>query len=155
MKITLACIFVLACAFRPSQQQPFQQLHTLAGGVWQMKSKKGAVCERWQKINDVEMRSQGFRVSGNDTIMQEHVQLIQKGDDIYYISTVSNQNEGKPVSFKLSEIKDHRFTFTNPEHDYPQFIVYDIISRDSLHAWTDGKSNGKDLKIDFYYKRGH
>ncbi|HSC36963.1 MAG TPA: DUF6265 family protein [Chitinophagaceae bacterium] len=153
MKITLACLFALACAVAPRKQQPFQQLHTLAGGVWQMKTKKGAVCERWQKINDTEMRSQGFRISGHDTIMQERVQLIQKGNDIFYISTVSNQNESKPVSFRLSEIKGQCFTFANPEHDYPQFIVYDIISPDSLHAWTDGKSNGKDLKIYFYYKR--
>ncbi|MES2427292.1 MAG: hypothetical protein V4560_09985, partial [Bacteroidota bacterium] len=46
-------------------------LYTLAGGTWQMKTKKGYVCERWTKTSVTELRSIGFKVIGADTIIEE------------------------------------------------------------------------------------
>lgn len=152
MKITVALIVILLCSFI-NQENRFKQLYVLAGGSWVTKTKKGFICERWQKISDTELRDQGFKVSGNDTTLVETVQLIEKDEQIYYIPTVKNQNDGKPVLFRLTEVKGNQFTFSNPEHDYPQFIVYDFISTDSIHAWVDGNINGKPLKIDYNYTR--
>ena len=144
---------MLLCAFTLREQHSFLQLYALTGGTWEMKTKKGAICERWQMINDNEIHGQGFKVIGHDTTLLEQVRLIRKNNEVYYIPTVSNQNGGQAVSFKLTEVKGRQFTFSNPAHDYPQFVVYDILSPDSLHAWTDGKNNGKALKVDFYYRR--
>jgi hypothetical protein len=153
MKITITAATMLLCIFTSTQESYFKHLHVLAGGTWAMKTKKGFICERWQKISDTELRDQGFKVIGNDTTLVEEVQLILKEGQIYYIPTVKNQNEGKPVPFKLIEVKGNQFTFSCPEHDYPQIIGYDFISADSVHAWVDGKIDGKPLKIDYNYKR--
>jgi Domain of unknown function (DUF6265) len=153
MKAIMALLSLLLYPVLFSQQAVFEQLYVLAGGTWVMKTKKGLVCERWQKISNTELKDQGFKVIGKDTLMVEQVQLIEKEGQVYYIPTVKNQNGGMPVPFKLTEVRDNQFTFSNPEHDYPQFIVYDFVSKDSLHAWVDGKMNGKSLKIDYYYNR--
>jgi len=136
-----------------SQQQTFQQLYALTGGTWVMKTKKGFLCERWEKISGNLLRNQSYKVEGADTTLLEHVQLSQERNGINYTSTVANENGGNAVPFKLTESKDGLFIFSNPEHDYPQRIVYHLISKDSLHAWIDGKYNGKQAKQDFYYKR--
>ncbi len=145
---------ILLLSFTKIQQSSaFQQLTILAGGTWVMKTKKGTLCEQWKKTNNNLFNNRAYRTEGNDTILMEHVTLSLDGNEINYTSTVPDQNNAKPVAFKLIEFKDDQFVFSNPEHDFPQRIVYHFISKDSLHAWIDGKYNGKERKQDFYYKR--
>jgi uncharacterized protein DUF6265 len=153
MKIAIAFIIMLLYPFINNQNDHFQKLYSLAGGTWVTKTKKGFIGERWKKISGTELRSRGFEVTGNDTAMTEEVQLVKKNGQVYYTPVVKNENGGKPVPFKLTAVAGNRFTFSNPEHDYPQTIVYDFITDDSLHAWVDGKENGKPLRIDYNYKR--
>ncbi len=136
------------------QTNNFKPLVMLTGGSWQMKTAKGVTGETWKKVNDNELHNQGYKVNlAGDTSLLENVQLIKKGNDIYYMSLVKNQNEGKSVPFKLTTSTGKQFIFTNPAHDFPQRIVYEFITPDSLHAWIDGQNNGKFAKQDFYYKR--
>ena len=117
-----------------------------------MKTSKGMICERWIRLSDTELKGQDFRIAGKDTLMEERVQLIAKGNEIYYIPS-KDENDNKPVPFKLTDTKNKTYTFSNPQHDYPQIIAYNFVGPDSLHAWIDGMNNGKALKIDYYYKR--
>ena len=135
------------------QKVNFQVLNQLIGGSWHMKTAKGITGETWKKVNNDELHNRAFKINGKDTILLEKVQLIKKGNDIYYISTVQNQNDGKAVSFKLTENTNNQFIFSNPAHDFPQRIVYHFVTKDSIHAWIDGQYNGKLVKQDFYYKR--
>ncbi len=135
------------------QQLPFQQLSVLAGGTWVMQTKKGTLCEEWKRAHNTLLTSRAYKTEGTDTILTESVQLSMRGVDVYYTSTVADQNEGRPVRFKLVSANENEFIFTNPDHDFPQRIGYQLVSKDSLHAWIDGKYNGKDVKRDFYYKR--
>jgi len=154
MKKLLLIPLIALCSFTPNNQiDSFKILGNLAGGSWQMKTKKGILGERWKQVSENDMRSQGFKISGTDTTMLETVSLIQKGGNIYYISTVKDENEGKSVPFKLTKSTNNQFVFSNPEHDFPQQIGYEIVAKDSLHAWIDGQYNGKYARQDFYYKR--
>lgn len=145
-------IIISYCSYA-QQMDKLKPLHGLAGGTWQMKTKKGFICERWTKTNAIELKSIGFKVIGADTTIEEKVRVIKKGSDIYYIPTVSGQNEGKEVYFKLTSTTNGEYIFTNPEHDFPQRVVYQFINADSLHAYVDGQYKGKYVKQDFHYKR--
>ena len=118
-----------------------------------MKTPKGIMGERWKKTANSELQSIGLKVTGGDTTILEKVRVIKKDNAIYYVPTVKDQNGGKEVYFKLVSSTNNQFIFSNPEHDFPQRVVYHLISRDSLHAWVDGQYNGKFVKQDFYYKR--
>jgi hypothetical protein len=151
--IKYSAMIILVAFTRPLQQPIFQQLHSLTGGVWVMKTKNGFLAERWDKINDSLLRNQAYKIVGTDTTLLEHVELNRIGAEINYISLVANENNGQAVLFKLTESKNGQFIFSNPQHDFPQRIIYHLISKDSLHAWIDGKLNGKEIKKDFYYTR--
>ena len=43
--------------------------------------------------------------------------------------------------------------FSAPEHDYPQMVGYRRVGADSVLAWIDGTSRGKQRRIDFPYRR--
>ena len=141
------------------QSSPFQQLQVLAGGTWVMKTKVSTICEEWKQQNNDLLTSRSYRVKGADTVQQETVALSRKGNEIYYTSTVPDQNNAKAVAFKLIESKGTKFTFSNPLHDFPQRIIYEFVNKDSLHAWIEGTyiSEGttvpKEIRRDFYYSR--
>jgi hypothetical protein len=149
----LFAAIILVSFTKTSQQLPFQRLSELAGGTWVMNTKKGTLCEEWKRAHNTLLTSRAYKTEGKDTIMTERVQLSMRGVDVYYTSTVADENSGKPVPFKLVSVNGNEFIFSNPEHDFPQRIGYELVSKDSIHAWIDGKYNGKDVKRDFYYKR--
>ncbi|OPC53346.1 DUF6265 family protein [Elizabethkingia bruuniana] len=111
-------------------------------GTWENKTSRGSVYESWKKINENELAGKSYAVKGADTIIFETVQLKQEGENLYYIPTVRNQNNGEPVSFKAYTITDHKMVFGNPEHDFPQSVSYTKVNADSLVAEISGVKNG-------------
>jgi len=154
MNLTLSIVIsLLLTALNADQPATMKQLYPLVGGIWEMQTKTGKICETWVKLSDTELASKAFRIKGKDTIPDENARLVLKGKAIYFIPIVENQNSGKAVQFKLISANKGKFTFSNPEHDFPQTIVYHLTGKDQLHAWIEGKSKGKDQKIDFHYNR--
>jgi hypothetical protein len=159
-KTALILLPAILLSFTVAKQSTlFGKLHILAGGTWVMRTKVSAICEEWKLKNNIQLTSRSYRVKGKDTVQQETVLLSVQGNDIYYTSTVPNQNDAKPVPFKLVETKGMKFTFSNPQHDFPQRIIYEFVNKDSLHAWIEGTfiSEGttvpKEIRRDFYYSR--
>ncbi|HFK5508432.1 DUF6265 family protein [Elizabethkingia anophelis] len=111
-------------------------------GTWENKTSRGSVYEFWKKINESELAGKSYAVKGTDTIVFETVKLKQEGEGLYYIPTVRNQNDGKPVSFKAYTITDYKMVFGNPEHDFPQSVSYTKVNADSLVAEISGVQNG-------------
>jgi hypothetical protein len=154
MKIVgYAMAALLVLSFTILQNSAFQQLYGLTGGVWVMKTSKGLLGETWKKHGATKISNHAFKVSGADTVWLETVDLEQKGDVITYTSTVKDQKAGQSVPFTLISSENGRFVFSNPQHDFPQRIIYHFINKDSLHAWIEGNSNGKEHRSDFYYSR--
>jgi hypothetical protein len=152
--VAISCFFILS-AFVSKQsvnKEIFKQLYALEGR-WIMKTSKGFIGEEWIKMNDEYLQNRGFVVKGADIIITERVALTIKKEEIFYTSTVEDQNNKKPISFKLTSGKNNIFIFENPQHDFPKRIVYELISTDSLHAYIDDGSNGTKKRRDFYYKK--
>lgn len=161
MKIGIGIsVLMILFSFAPAKQaSSFQQLQQLVGGTWVMQSKVSVTCEEWKRKNSNGFTGISYRVKGKDTMQLETVELTLKGEEVNYIATTANQNDSKPVAFKLVEVKGTRFTFSNPQHDFPQRVIYEFVNSDSLHAWIEGTyiSEGttvpKEIRRDFYYAR--
>ncbi len=129
----------------------FGSLTSLVGGTWKMKNSNGYSCEKWVKISDSEMASFAFDIKGRDTTVLERVRLINKRGIVTY--NVTGAKSGEKSTFKLTSVKNKQFIFEDPKHDFPQRIIYHFIKPNYLHAWIDGKYNGKYQQYDFYYNR--
>ncbi len=155
-KILLAttCIIILtAFAINQDNKSIFKKLFMLEG-TWVMKSKKGNIMgESWVKLGDDHLQNKGFFVKGKDTIVTERVALRRTNKEITYTSTVEDQNNKQPVTFKLTSSDNNEFVFENPGHDFPKRVIYKIISADSVHAWIDAGKDGAAERQDFYYSR--
>ncbi|MDT3404332.1 DUF6265 family protein [Mucilaginibacter terrae] len=150
MKATTRNLFLAAAIFAFVSQTVIAQMKpakpTLANhaawllGTWQNKSPQGLLVEKWQKLNDSTYTGKSYFLAGKDTAFTESIVLEQRGGKLYYIPTVKNQNDGKPVKFTQA---GKGLVFENPAHDFPQRITYTQIKPDSLVAEISGMSKGK------------
>jgi len=69
----------------------------------------------------------------------EFLRIEQRGDDIVYIAMPRGENA---TAFRMTELQDNRAVFENPEHDFPQKIVY-TTDGDTLNATVEGIANGE------------
>jgi len=129
----ILCLLFLLFALNSNAQfnyEDFKTLHRLAGIGWQMEMKKGSLIEKWTKVNDSLLTSKSYRINGTDTTTLETVELKFSNGKITYTPTVSDQNEGKPVTFALISVNNSlNYTFENKQHDYPQQIIYQLGGR--------------------------
>lgn len=127
------------------QKNDFIRLNILEGD-WMMKTKKGSLVEQWIIVNDTVMTGKSFRIVESDTIPQETVILKFSNGTISYSPTVPDQNEGRQVNFILNEIKDGKFIFRNPDHDFPKQIQYEP-AKNGLKVIISG--NGNEVLFEF------
>jgi hypothetical protein len=86
-------------------------------------------------------------VSNGKTVEFEFIRIRQDGNgEIHFIAKPSGQKE---ASFKMINAGKREVTFENPEHDFPQKIVYRLEKDGSLGARIEGTSKGKTKAIDF------
>ncbi|GAA0563971.1 DUF6265 family protein [Chitinophaga japonensis] len=147
--ILLACSLTVAGQVRPAD---FRHLDKLEG-TWVMRTKLSLIVEQWRKVNDSTFQGRAWRITGRDSSLQETIQLVRRADGIYYIPTVSDQNNGQPVPFKLRVLKPVGFVAENPQHDFPQKITYRWRDARHLDARVEGKEGKTTAELIFQYEK--
>ncbi|MEW5677278.1 DUF6265 family protein [Flavobacterium enshiense] len=122
-------------------------------GEWGNTTPEGNLTETWSQLNDSTLTGKTVFVTGADTMFTETIEIMQMNDSLLYTTKVSNQNEGKAVSFKASNVAESQIVFENAKHDFPQKITYNKISADSLVAEISGMKDGKESKESYPMKK--
>lgn len=108
--------------------------------------------EVWMKPAGGTMLGMARAVAKGQTREFEFMRLRQQGDDIFYTAIPSGQSE---TSFKLISWDNGKFVFANPQHDFPQRVIYQHQADGSLLARIEGEVNGKLRSVDFPFQRGN
>ncbi len=122
-------------------------------GSWENNTREMNFREIWTKENDSLYKVHSFITIKNDTVFNENVALLERNDSLFYIVSVKNQNNEKPVSFYMSSFKNDEITFENPTHDFPNKIIYKKINPDSIVATIVGVQKGNPVSEDFPMKK--
>ncbi|QEE50169.1 hypothetical protein FUA48_11445 [Flavobacterium alkalisoli] len=123
-------------------------------GEWGSVSEEGELTERWKKENDSVYKGESyFVINSKDTVFAEKADLVEANGKLTYIVTVPGQNNEQPVGFEMTAATDAQIVFENPAHDYPNKIVYNKISADSIMAEIFGTKNGKPATEQFPLQR--
>lgn len=143
--VSLVAIYAFTPAFSVSQ---FKWLE----GNWEIQGKD--VHENWHVVNDTLLSAVSFHHDNNGKeVVDETIQLVYTGGNFYYIPTVPGQNSGEAVAFKIVSQTSTSFVAENPQHDFPQRIVYQLTDAQHLLAYIEGMDNGKQHRYDFYFTR--
>lgn len=133
-------LIVYSCQSKSEKTSKYEKLATMNWllGQWENKMNEYNLSETWEKKNDSTFVGQGFLIKGKDTLSSESIELLQKGEVLFYVPTVKGENNDKPITFKLTTTTEKEFTFENPKHDYPQKIVYKMINATNHIATISG-----------------
>ncbi len=122
-------------------------------GTWINESEEEFSQETWSRENESSFTAYSFTQAGKKMVFAETMALEQKGENLLLTVATVNQNNEKPITFKMVSSENGQFIFENKNHDFPNRIVYTNPVKDSLHAWIEGSSNGEYKKVDFYFSR--
>ena len=119
---------------------------------WVGEGNGGTMYENWVKADDNLFKGDACTIKNGDTIFTESLKIEKIGEDIFYAAEVPH-NPG-PVSFKLINLTDTEAVFENPEHDFPNKIIYTLKEDGSLYARIEGKNKRGEEKIgEFFFKK--
>lgn len=143
-KITLILLLTLSLSscFKSKEKSKITAADWLPG-KWENKSTDGDLVETWTKLNDSVYDGQSLFIKGTDTLHSEHIQLLQKGENLLYVSNIKGQNDDKPVTFVQNIKIQKQLVFENPNNDYPKKISYNPISKGDLIIEISGIQQGK------------
>ncbi len=146
----LLTIFVLPLMSSQPHTPTMDDFSWLAG-CWSNTERGRIYDEQWMKPAGKTMLGMSRTVANGKTREYEFVRIVQDTTGaIYYIANPSGQQE---ASFKLIKSNKHEVIFENPEHDFPQRIIYRLVGSDSLVARIEGTIKGKERSSDFPMKR--
>jgi len=145
-------VLFFSCSAPVNKHEKMDKLKWLIGN-WEINTPEGNYYESWKVINDSVYSGASYFISGKDTLSAETVSLEEREGELLYIPMVRDQNEGKPVTFRLTSSAEETYIFENPGHDFPQKISYRQLSADSLLAEVSGLVKGSERKEEFPMKR--
>ena len=119
-------------------------------GCWKGGDKVQILEEQWTMPAGQSMLGVGRTIKDGKTEFYEFLQIRERSDGIFYIAEPKGE---KAVSFKLVKVNDSQAIFENPQHDFPQRIIYQKAIDGSLLASLEGTESGKPKRIEFAMKR--
>jgi hypothetical protein len=122
-------------------------------GKWENKSNEGHLLETWTKVNDSLFIGESYFIKEKDTLHSEKMELKQKGENLFYISTIKGQNNDKPITFNHKIEIEKQLVFENLATDYPRKIVYKPIAKDSIFIEVSGIQQDKPSSIRYSMKK--
>jgi hypothetical protein len=152
MKKVLCCsllgfVLVFSACSRKADLRSFAWLE----GKWVGRYDTVPIFEQWKPADGKIMYGRGGVLSEKDTVFAEKISIEEREDGLYYIAVVKG-NPGA-AEFKFTGFKNDTAVFENPEHDFPQRVLYFKDGESTFYACVDGKFNGKYVKEEFKYKK--
>ena len=150
-----AAILLVTLALLADEQAPGQVRYSVESlswiaGCWEG-GKKNVYHEQWMKPSGKMMIGMARTVAGGKTTTYEFMRLHEDNNgDVFYTALPSGQSE---TTFKLISMDDTTAVFENPEHDFPQRIIYSLRLNGSLVARIEGQSNGMERHSEFPMSR--
>ncbi len=80
----------------------------------------------------------------------EFARIVSDASGIVYLASPRG---AAPTPFRLAASSRNHVEFANPEHDYPQRIIYWSEDKDTLHARVEGAQGGQTVSEEWTWKR--
>ena len=120
-------------------------------GCWASVAGEFGTGEVWTSPAGGTMLGVSRTVRDGRTIEYEFMQIreIAPGQ-LAYVAHPSGQAQ---AAFPLVRSSPGELVFENPEHDFPQRLIYRLLEPDGLHARIEGNVKGEDRAVDYHMKR--
>lgn len=135
----------------PAPPAKIEQLAWLAG-QWRLLKAGRITDEHWMAPAGGVMLGMARTVAKGKLLEYEFTQIREgPGGDLFYVARPSGQKE---AAFKMSSLTANEVVFENPEHDFPQRIIYTRQADGSILAAIEGPGpDGKTRRVEYPFKK--
>lgn len=145
----LAAMVMLALLVLRPQDDPMARLGWLAG-CWELERGNRRTLEMWMAPAGGLMLGSSRTLSGGRLVEWEQVRMSMREGRLIYTAAPSGQ---PAAEFAAVAVTDSGFTVENPQHDFPQRIIYARRGADSLVARIEGKTPRGERGVDYPMRR--
>ena len=145
-------ICLVALAMMPAAALP-ATIDDLAwlSGCWASANQEPGSTEQWMPPAGGTMIGANRSVRDGKTVAFEFMRIVEHEDGgLEFIASPSGQNT---ASFAMSSLADHEVVFENPDHDFPQRVIYRLVSNEDLVGRIEGTIDGVERAVDFPMKK--
>ncbi len=118
-------------------------------GSWEGTAGKASVEEHWTPVAGGTLFGVSRTIVEDKTVAFEFLRIETRADGIFY---VAQPNGRPPTDFKLTRLEGTEVAFENPQHDFPQRIIYRKNTDGTLHARVEGERDGQLRGQDFHFR---
>ncbi|MDX1388438.1 MAG: DUF6265 family protein [Acidobacteriota bacterium] len=149
--LVLSMVFLMALGAGPagSEKPTLESLEWLAGH-WSIERGGTTMEEYWTPPAGGVMLGLHRDVFPNGRSFFEYLRIEEGPDGLVYKASPAGR---PPTSFPLVALEGRRAVFENPDHDFPQRIIYEAGEDGALHARIEGVQNGKEASTDWTWHR--
>jgi hypothetical protein len=127
-------------------QSGVESLNWLSG-CWSSESSGRTISEQWMRPAGGTLFGMNRTISNGKTVAYEFLQVRNReAGGIELIARPSGQEQ---ATFTLKPSGPREAVFENPDHDFPQRVIYRAIGNDSLLGRIEGSVGGKERSADF------
>jgi hypothetical protein len=120
-------------------------------GCWSASDQDAGSGEQWMPPAGGTMLGMNRTVRGNETVAFEFIRIVEQDDgSLVFVASPSGQGT---TEFALVRLSDREVIFENPDHDFPQRIIYRLVSDEELLGRIEGAIDGIERAVDFPMKR--
>ena len=116
-------------------------------GCWAYDGKDAGSGEHWMPPAGGTMFAVSRTISDSRTIAFEYLQITETDENS--LALVASPSGQSPARFDLLSLGNNEVIFENPEHDFPQRIIYRLADDGALLGRVEGQAGGRPIAIDF------
>jgi len=138
--------FALTIGFSPLVESATVKELAWLAGCWASVGAEAGSGEQWMEPAGGTLLGVNRSVKGSKTVAHEFMQIREtERGEIEFIANPSGQSE---AAFSLVSLSEREVVFENPDHDFPQRIIY-RLEGDVLEGRIEGTVKGELKAIDF------
>lgn len=120
-------------------------------GCWAYDDAEPGSGEYWMPPVGGTMFAVSRSIRDSRTVAFEYLRIEESAEgSLALFASPSGQS---PARFDMVSLTNNEVVFENPEHDFPQRIVYSLTQDGRLIGRIEGQSNGRPKSIDFPMSR--
>lgn len=155
MRTTLISLGLLVLsvgvAGQEEEKSPFTDLEWLVGG-WARVEGGVRMEECWLPARGGIMLGVHRDVFSKEKAFFEYLRIGLDGKDlVYYASPLGR----KATAFRMKSLSKGKVVFENPDHDFPQRIIYRLKDKTTLVARIEGTEKGKEKSSQWEWKKAN
>jgi len=146
----IVCLFATAIMPIAALPATIDDLAWLSG-CWAAANQEAGSGEQWMPPAGGTMIGVSRSVRDGETVAFEFIRIVEQEDGgLEFIASPSGQST---TSFFMLSLSDREVIFENPDHDFPQRIIYRLMSDEDLLGRIEGAIDGTERAVDFPMKK--